>query len=132
MGFVGNFAAGYVDATMVRQIFVVFNQIVELSPLDIILPGFASGVDRLGMLAVPAISGIVGTVYALVGRSNMMILGSGYNQKEKVMMAVGSTMGGVLQAPVKAILPPVVGFDLVEPLAVGAGTGLGYAIGNAL
>ena len=132
MGLAGNFAAGYLDATMARQIFVVFNQLVELSPLEFIVPGLATGVDRLGMLAVPAINGIVGTVYALMGRSNMFILGSGYNQKEKVLMAVGSTMGGVLQAPVKAILPPVVGFDLVEPLAVGAGMGVGYAIGNAL
>ena len=132
MGLAGNFAAGYVDATMARQVFVIFNQLVDLSPLELIMPGIGSFVDRGSMVVVPAISGIVGTVYALMGKSSMLFFGSGYSQKEKVLMAVGSTMGGVLQAPVKAILPPVVGFDLVEPIAVGAGLGVGYAIGNAM
>ena len=128
MGVVGDFAAGYVDATIAREMFVVFNQLVDLGPIPIV----GEVADRLTMFAVPAVNGIVGTLYAVMGKSSMLFLGGGYSTKSKVSMAVGSTLGGALQAPVKLILPPVVGFDLVEPIAVGAGLAGGYALSRAM
>ena len=121
---VGDFAAGYLDATVARQAFVVFNQLVELGPIPLI----GEAVDRIGMLAVPAVSGIAGTAYALMGQSQPMLLPGSYSTRSKVMMAVGSTGAGVLQAPIKEILPPIVGFDLIEPISVGAGLGVGYGL----